>query len=137
MHPFIIRPGLLSGGIIALIILLSIGGPAFAARVAGSDENVNTITVPTPQSAQPEDIQKEEPAPPADTTNKVIEVSPAAPVAPVKQEVPPAEKDISPAQSKDAVPPETPDKKAINSAQPSKEVKTENVIQKHKEMRAE
>jgi general secretion pathway protein D len=137
LHPFIIRPGRLAGGIFALIILLSLGGPAFAARVAGTDDTVNTTTIPVPPAVQPEDTQKKETAPPADTTNKVIEVSPAAPVAPLKQEVPPAEKDISPAQSKDAVPPETPAKKAINSAQPSKEVKTENVIQKHKEMRAE
>ena len=137
MHSFIIRPGLLSGGIIALIILLSVGGPAFAARVAGTDENVNTTTVPTPQAAQPEDTQEKETAPPADTTNKVIEVSPAAPVLPLKQEVPPAEKAISPAQSKDAVSPETPEIKAISPAQPSKEVKTENVIQKPKKIRAE
>jgi general secretion pathway protein D len=137
MHPFIIRPGLLSGGIIALIILLSVGGPAFAARVAGTDENVNTTTVPTPLSEQPEDMQKEEPAPPADTTNKVIEVSPAAPVLPLKQEVPAAEKTISPAQSKDAVPKDSPEIKAINSAEPLKKVKTGNVIQKPKEIRAE
>jgi general secretion pathway protein D len=137
MHFFIIRPGLLSGGIIALVILLSVGGPAFAARVAGTDENVNTTTTPAPPSTQPEDTQKKETAPPAGTTNKVIEVSPAAPVLPLKQEVPAAGKTISPAQSKDAVPSETPEKKAINSAQPTNAVKTENVIQKPKEIRAE
>jgi general secretion pathway protein D len=137
MHPFIIRPGLLSGGIIALIILLSVGGSAFAARVAGTDENVNTTTVPTPQAAQPEDTQEKEAAPPAEITKEIIEVSPAAPVTPEKQEVPAAEKTISPAQSKDAVPKDSPERKAINSTEPLKEVKTENVIQKPKEIRAE
>jgi len=137
LHPFIIRPGLLSGGIIALVILLSVGGPAFAARVAGTDENVNTTIAPTPQAAQPEDTQKKETALPADTTKKIIKVSPAAPIAPVKQDVPPAEKTISPAQSKDAVPKDSPEIKAVNPAEPSKEVKTENVIQKSKEIRAE
>jgi general secretion pathway protein D len=103
LHPFIIRPGLLLGGIIALVILLNLGGPVFAARVAGTDENVNTTTTPEPPSAQSEDTQKEETAPP-------------------------------PAQSKDAVSPEI---KAISPAEPLKEVKTENVIQKPKKIRAE
>ncbi len=137
LHSFIIRPGLLTGGIIALVILLSVGGPAFAARVAGTDENVNTTTVPTPPSTQPEDTQKKETVPPADTIEKIIEVSPAAPVAPVKQEVPPAETTISPAQSKDAVSKDSPEIKAISPAEPLKEVKTENVIQKPKKIRAE
>jgi len=59
----------------ALIILLSSAVPAFAARIAGADENVNT----TPATA--------------DTTKKVIKVSPAEKaspaetVAPVKQDV--------------------------------------------------
>jgi hypothetical protein len=39
--------------------MLCAGGPAFAARVAGTDENVNTTTAP------------------ADTTKKIIKVSPA------------------------------------------------------------
>src|ERR1035437_2368361 len=103
LHPFIIRPGLLLGGIIALVILLNLGGPVFAARVAGTDENVNTTTTPEPPSAQSEDTQKEETAPP-------------------------------PAQSKDAVSPEI---KAISPAEPLKEVKTENVIQKPEKIRAE
>jgi general secretion pathway protein D len=103
LHPFIIRPGLLLGGIIALVILLNLGGPVFAARVAGTDENVNTTTTPEPPSAQSEDTQKEKTAP-------------------------------SPAQSKDAVSPEI---KAISPAEPLKEVKTENVIQKPKKIRAE
>jgi general secretion pathway protein D len=136
MHPFIIRPGLLSGGIIALVIMLCVGGPAFAARVAGTDENVNTTTTPEPPSAQPEDTQKKETAPSADTTKKIIEVSPAAPVAPVKQDVPAEEKTTAPAQSKDAVPKDSPEIKAINSAEPTNVVKTENVIQRPKEIRA-
>lgn len=134
-HPFIIRLGLLTGGIIALMILLSIAGPAFAARVAGTDENINTTTTPTPQAAQPEDMQKEEPAPPVDTTEEIIKVFPAEPVAPVQQDAPAAEKTILPGQSNDAAPKETPDKKVINPAEPTKEVKTENVIQKPKEIR--
>jgi hypothetical protein len=79
--PVIIRPGLFSGGIIALIILLCAGGPAFAARIAGTDENVNTITTP--------------------------------------------------AQSKDAVPKDSPEIKAT-TPEPSTEVKTENVIKSPK-----
>ena len=74
MHPFIIRPGLIVGGIIALIILFCAGGPAFAARVAGTDENVNTTTAP------------------ADTTKKIIKVSPAMPDTSIKQTIPPADK---------------------------------------------
>jgi general secretion pathway protein D len=84
--PVIIRPGLFSGCIIALIILLCAVGPAFSARIAGTDENVNTITTP--------------------------------------------------AQSKDAVPKDSPEIKATNPGT-STEVKTENVIQKPKEIRAE
>jgi general secretion pathway protein D len=66
--PVIIKPGLIAGGIIALIIMLCIGGPAFAARVAGTDVNVNTTTAT------------------ANTTKKIIK---ASPVDPVKQDVPP------------------------------------------------
>jgi general secretion pathway protein D len=116
--------------------MLCVGGPAFAARVAGTDENVNTTTTPEPPSAQPEDTQKKETAPSADTTKKIIEVSPAAPVAPVKQDVPAEEKTTAPAQSKDAVPKDSPEIKAINSAEPTNVVKTENVIQRPKEIRA-
>jgi general secretion pathway protein D len=62
MHPFIIRPGLIVGGIIVLIILLCAGGPAFAARIAGTDENVNTTTTPAPSSAQNKDaVPKDSP----------------------------------------------------------------------------
>jgi general secretion pathway protein D len=92
IHPFIIRPGFIVGGIIALIILLCAGGPAFAARIAGTDENINTTTTT--------------PAP-------------------------------SPAQSKDAVPKDSPEIKATNLPEPLNAVKTENVIQKPKEIRAE
>ena len=73
MQSLLMRPGLISGCIIALIIMLCAGGPAFAARVAGSDENVNTTTAP------------------ADTVRKIIK---AAPVTPVKQDVPAAEEAI-------------------------------------------
>lgn len=54
-HFFILRSGLLSSGIIALIIMLCVGGPVFAAHVAGADENVNTTIVgaPVPPAAQP------------------------------------------------------------------------------------
>jgi general secretion pathway protein D len=89
----VIRPGLLAGGIIALIILLCAGGPAFAARVADADENVNTTTAP------------------ADTTKKIIKVSPAVPDPSIKQ--------------------------AISPAGPSNEVKTENVIQNSEEIQDE
>ena len=50
-HFFTVRQSLLASGMIALVILLSIGGPAFAARVAGTDENVNTTIAPAPVDA--------------------------------------------------------------------------------------
>jgi general secretion pathway protein D len=93
LHSFISRSGLLSGGIIALIIMLCAGGPAFAARVAGADENINTTTAP------------------ADTTKKIIKVSPAVPDTSIKQTIPPADQ--------------------------AKEVKTENVIQPSEEIQDE
>ena len=186
-HSYIIRQGLLIGGIVALVISLSLGGPAFAARVAGTDENVNPIVAPAPADAQPDkdtkkketpppaadttkkiikllpaapvapvkqevpvpekiiappqpdkDTKKKETPPPAvDTSKKVIQIAPPAPVAPVKQDVPAPEKIIAPPQSKDAVPNDSPEIKAISPAQPSKEVKTENVIQKPKEIPVE
>ena len=156
LHAFIIRQGLLSGGIIALVILLSVVGPAFAARVADTDENVNPKTAPAAAITQPnEDKKKKEIAPPAadtskaiikalpvdqpavDTPKKIIQVSPAAPVAPIKQDVPDAGKIIAPAQSKDAVPKDSPEIKAISPAQPSTEVKTGNVIPKPEEIPVE
>jgi general secretion pathway protein D len=63
LHSFVLKPGLFSSGIIALIIMCCVCGPSFAARLAGSDENVNTTTNT------------------ADTTKKIIEA------APVKQDV--------------------------------------------------
>ena len=156
LHAFSIRQGLLSGGIIALVILLSVVGPAFAARVADTDENVNPKTAPAAAIAQPnEDKEKKEIAPPAadtskaiikalpvdqpavDTPKKIIQVSPAAPVAPIKQDIPAAGKIIAPAQSKDAVPKDSPEIKAISPAQPSTEAKTGNVIPKPEEIPAE
>ena len=73
MHFFIIRSGLLIGGIITLIIMLCVGGPAFAARIAGADENVNTSTAPT------------------DAIKKTANL-PAAPSATIKQTIPSAQK---------------------------------------------
>ena len=195
LYSYIIKKGLIVGGIFALVILLSTGMSAFAARVAGTDENINPIVTPVPGEtkpdedtkkkdtppptkdttkkiiqaapvAQPQDTKKKETAPPVanttkkiiqvapatqpadtkkkeapppatDTTKKVIQVAPPAPVAPVKQEAPAPEKNIAPPQSKDTVPKDSPEKKVINSTEPSKEVKTENVIQKPKEIPAE
>jgi general secretion pathway protein D len=97
LHAFIIKSGLLSGGIIALIIMLCAGGPAFAARVAGADENVSTTTAP------------------ADTTKKIIKVSPAAPDTSIKQTIPPVDQ----------------------AGDQAKEVKTENVIQNPEEIQDE
>jgi general secretion pathway protein D len=97
LHSFIIKSGLLSGGIIALIIMLCAGGPAFAARVAGADENVSTTTAP------------------ADTTKKIIKVSPAAPDTSIKQTIPPVDQ----------------------AGDQAKEVKTENVIQNPEEIQDE
>ena len=70
LHSFILKPGLFSGGIFALIIMLCVCGPAFAARVAGADENVNTTATTT------------------DATKEIIQVSPEQKVAPDKQGVP-------------------------------------------------
>ena len=72
IHSFFIRPCLLSGGIIALIIMLCVGKPAFAARIAGANENVNTSTIP------------------ADTTKKTVNL-PSAPSATIKQIIPSAQ----------------------------------------------
>jgi general secretion pathway protein D len=57
LHSFVLKPGLFSSGIIALIIMFCVCGSAFAARLAGTDENVN-ITTET-----------------ADTTKKIIEAA--------------------------------------------------------------
>lgn len=70
-HSFILKPCLFSCGIIALIIMLCVGKPAFAARIAGADENVNTSTIP------------------ADTTKKTVNL-PSAPSATIKQTIPSA-----------------------------------------------
>ena len=59
LHSFVLKPGLFSIGIIALIIMFCVCGSAFAARLAGTDENVNTTTET------------------ADTTKKIIEAAPA------------------------------------------------------------
>ena len=57
LHSFVLKPGLFSSGIIALIIMFCVCGSAFAARLAGTDENVNTTTET------------------ADTTKKIIEAA--------------------------------------------------------------
>ncbi|MGA3281890.1 MAG: type II secretion system secretin GspD [Smithella sp.] len=57
LHSFVLKPGLFSIGIIALIIMFCVYGSAFAARLAGTDENVNTTTET------------------ADTTKKIIEAA--------------------------------------------------------------
>jgi general secretion pathway protein D len=70
-HSFILKPCFFSCGIIALIIMLCVGKPAFAARIAGANENVNTSTIP------------------ADTTKKTVNL-PSAPSATIKQTIPSA-----------------------------------------------
>jgi general secretion pathway protein D len=69
LHSFVLKPGLFSSGIIALIIMCCVCEPAFATRLAGTDENVNTTTET------------------ADTTKKIVEASPAETVAPAKLDV--------------------------------------------------
>ncbi|MFZ1037518.1 MAG: type II secretion system secretin GspD [Smithella sp.] len=69
MHSFVLKPGLFSCGIIALIIICCVCGPVFAARLAGTDENVSTTTTT------------------ADTTKKIIEASPSKTAASVKQDI--------------------------------------------------
>ena len=69
LHSFVLRPCLFSGVIIALIIMFCVCGPAFAARLAGTDENVSTTTTT------------------ADTTNKIIEAAPSETTAGVKQDI--------------------------------------------------
>ena len=84
------RPGIISGCIIALIILFSHGCPAFAARVAGSGENVNPTTTP------------------AETTKQIIKVSPSPPVpvpdTSIKQTIPAADQ-AKEVKTKDAITP--------------------------------
>src|SRR5208337_4977955 len=107
LHPFIIKPSLLARGIIALIILFSIGGTALAARVADADENANPTNTP------------------------------AAPVDPAKQELTPAPEATSLEPRKDTAVPETPDKRVTSPSQPQTTVKTEDVAPKSKEVRTE
>jgi len=85
LNAFIIRPGLIAGGIIALIIMLCAGGSAFAARVAGTDENVNTTIAgaPAPPAAQPEDTQKKDAVPQA---KEIKAITPSQPLKEVKTE---------------------------------------------------
>jgi general secretion pathway protein D len=99
------RPGIIIGSIIALIILLCHGEPGYAARIAGTDDNVNTTTSP------------------ADTIKQMIK---ASPVSPGRQDVPATRETIAPVQEKEkeAAPAiETPD-----TALQTKGVKTEEVI---------
>ncbi|MFZ1981567.1 MAG: hypothetical protein WAU61_09690, partial [Smithella sp.] len=70
LHSFVLKPGLFSCGIIALIIICCVCGPVFAARLAGTDENVSTTTTT------------------ADTTKKIIEAAPSKTAASVKQDIP-------------------------------------------------
>jgi hypothetical protein len=51
IHSFIIRNGLFAGVIIALIVL-SIVASAYAARVAGTDEDINTTIMPEQPSRE-------------------------------------------------------------------------------------
>jgi general secretion pathway protein D len=69
LHSFVLKPCLFSGGITALIIMFCVCGPAFAARLAGTDENVSTTTAT------------------ADTTKKIIEAAPSETAAGVKQDI--------------------------------------------------
>ena len=70
-HSFIVRQGRLIVGLIAVVILLSIGGQSFAARVAGTDENINATIEPAPGKGvlQPEtpEVKAVNPAEPANT----------------------------------------------------------------------
>jgi general secretion pathway protein D len=86
----IVKPNLIAGGIIALVIMFCAGGNTFAARIAGTDENISTTSIPMPS-----------------------------------------------AQNKGSAPKNSPEIKSIDQKQPSKEVKTESVVQKPKEIRAE
>ena len=109
-------PRLISGCIITLIIMFCAGGPVFAARVAGADENINTTNAP------------------ANTVKKIIK---AAPAAPVKQDIPFAEETIFPWQDKDVVPKDNPEIKAINPTRPAKKVKTKDAMQTSEEIQDE
>ncbi len=64
IQSLLVRPGLISGCIIALIILFCVGGTGFAARVAGTEENVST-------TAAPPDTSIKETIPPADQATQV------------------------------------------------------------------
>jgi len=69
-HSLISKPGLVSGVIIAMIILWSVAGPAFAARIAGTEEIISTT------------VEK------ADAATTVIKSSPAETAAPVTLNAP-------------------------------------------------
>ena len=99
------KPGIISGCIIALIILFGHGVPAYAARVAGSGENVNTTTTP------------------AESARKMIK---AAPVTPVKKDIPAAGKPSSRAGKRSSS--AGPGNKRDETRLAFHEVKTEEVI---------
>ncbi|PKN52906.1 MAG: type II secretion system protein GspD [Deltaproteobacteria bacterium HGW-Deltaproteobacteria-13] len=91
LNSFVLKPGCLSGGIIALIIMMFFaGGTAWAARVAGEKENVTTTTATT------------------DAPKEMIKGSPAKMVEPVKQDVPSVKQEEKEFKTQDAAPmPET------------------------------
>ena len=74
-HSLISKPGLVSGVIIAMIILLSVAGPAFAARIAGTEETISTTAGKT------------------DAVTTVIKSSPAETAAPFTLKAPPSKPD--------------------------------------------
>ena len=100
IHSFIIRPCLIFGGIIALVIMLCAGRQAFAAHIAGTDENVNTTNAP------------------ADTIKKAVNL-PAAPSATIKQTIPSAQQ-ATDDKTDDAKQKRQKTKKGKASAQPAK-----------------
>ena len=110
----LIKPGLISGCLIALIILLGVGGPGHAARVAGSGDKANPITAP------------------ADTTKQMINALPAETVAPGKQDVPAAPEAVFPGQSKEAATMPAVEKKEPDAAKPEAEVKAGDTATKPK-----
>ncbi|HUN54485.1 MAG TPA: type II secretion system secretin GspD [Smithella sp.] len=68
LHAFVLKSGLFSGVMIAMIITLCFCGQAFAARLAGTDENTGTTTATT------------------NTAGEIIKATPAETAAGVKQD---------------------------------------------------
>ena len=105
IQSMLLKPGLIFGCLIALTLLLCLGGQAFAARVAGSGETVNTAPVPG-------------------GGGEVLIVAPSQTPAPAVPEA------VSPEQNKEAATTPGVEKKDPDAIRPEAEVKADGTATK-------